>query len=66
MNLIRGWPNKRLRCHFCGETRSVKYTVKVRSSIAEGEYIEVPACNNCVLMHIDKTAKCATTNKSNI
>ena len=27
MNIIPNWKERNLRCHFCGETRSVKYEI---------------------------------------
>ena len=46
MKYIENWQNKDLRCHFCGQTKSVKYTVELTEY--EGTK-EVPCCNRCVL-----------------
>lgn len=47
MKIIPNWKEKKLRCHFCGETRSVKYTVYLE----EYEFHDdVPCCNKCALL----------------
>ena len=47
MKLIPDWRNKNPRCHFCGETRSVKYEVV---TLVKNEGLKkVYACNSCVL-----------------
>lgn len=53
MKLIPNWQNKRLRCHFCGTTRSVKYTVKVFDPVVSNQTTDVCACNMCALKHGD-------------
>lgn len=47
MNLISDWANKNLQCHFCGETRSVKY--EVITHVKNEGLKTVCACNKCVL-----------------
>lgn len=44
--------NKNVCCYFCGDTRSVKYTVDLCSSDGE-RVLTVDACNRCVLL-LDK------------
>ena len=55
MKLIPKWQNKSLRCHFCGETRSVKYSVYV-----EKYYGDVPCCNKCALQFAKEGANDGT------
>jgi hypothetical protein len=55
--LISNWRNKNLRCHFCGETRSVKYTMKIFDPIVDSKSTEVCVCNKCALRYIDKEIK---------
>ena len=46
MKIVPNWQNKNVRCYFCGETRSVKYTV----CIEEYDYHDtVYCCNQCAL-----------------
>ena len=48
------WRMENLRCHFCGETRSVKYKVKILviDTIYSDEKTEkeVCVCNKCALL----------------
>ena len=54
MKIIPNWKEKKLRCHFCGETRSVKYTVYLE----EYEFHDdVPCCNKCALLFDHPTEK---------
>lgn len=49
MKLIENWQDKNLKCHFCGETRSVKYEAL---TLVKNEGLKtVCLCNKCVLMH---------------
>jgi hypothetical protein len=41
--------NKNICCYFCGETRSVKYTVDLRNIYGD-RVLTVDACNRCVPM----------------
>lgn len=54
------WLNENLRCHFCGNTQSVKYKTKVIiiDTIPNSEDVEkeVCICNKCVLL-TDKIMK---------
>jgi hypothetical protein len=56
MELIPDWRNKNLKCHFCEETRSVKYKTKVLiiDSFRVNEEVEkeVCICNKCALRMI--------------
>lgn len=52
------WRNENLKCHFCGETKSVKYKTKVIviDTIPiddEERQKEVCVCNKCVLNMIN-------------
>lgn len=49
MKLIPNWQDKSLRCHFCGTTKSVKYTVESNDNKSQ----EVYACNKCALIHVN-------------
>lgn len=49
MKLISNWQSKNLRCHLCGETRSVKYTMKIFYPTIDSEPTEVCVCNKCAL-----------------
>lgn len=51
MKYIENWQNKKLKCYFCGETKSVKYTIKIFDGIADNKPTEVCVCNKCVLVH---------------
>lgn len=54
MKIISNWKEKKLRCHFCGETRSVKYMVYLE----EYEFHDdVPCCNKCALLFDHPTEK---------
>lgn len=48
------WRNENLKCHFCGNTQSEKYKVKVVivDTVPNGENAEkeVCICNKCVLL----------------
>lgn len=54
MKIIPNWKEKKLRCHFYGETRSVKYTVYLEEYGFRGD---VPCCNKCVLRFASLTEK---------
>lgn len=45
LRLLPTEERKRHKCYFCGETRSVKYSVTIRDG---SEIIEVASCNKCV------------------
>lgn len=53
MDFIPDWRTKKLKCHFCGETRSVKYKTKIcdvkNSKVNNKVEREVYACNKCIL-----------------
>ena len=40
---------KKLRCYFCGETRSVKYEKEVFDPAVSNKPTEVCVCNKCAL-----------------
>ena len=49
MKLIPGWRDKNLKCYFCGETRSVKYSIKIIHDDCI-MHRKVYACNRCALI----------------
>lgn len=50
MKLIDNWTNKKLRCYFCGSTKSVKYTVNVFDPTISNKLTDVCCCNKCALL----------------
>lgn len=52
LRLIPNWHERNLICHFCGETRSVKYSMQVYNPIASNNVTEVCVCNKCALLNI--------------
>lgn len=54
MKYIPNWQDKSLRCHFCGTTKSVKYTVELFGASCDDKRVEVCACNKCALIHSTK------------
>lgn len=48
------WHKENLKCHFCGETRSVKYKTKILiiDTVPNNEEtkMEVCICNKCALI----------------
>lgn len=57
MKYISNWQNKILRCHFCGETRSVKYETEVLDPIISDKPTMVCVCNKCALQFSHPTEK---------
>ena len=57
MNIIPDWRNKNLQCYFCGETRSVKYTMKIKTHPDNLKIREVCVCNKCALIHNNEEIK---------
>ena len=53
MRIIEDWWNKNLRCHFCGEIRSVKYEKEVFDPVVSNKPTKVCVCNKCVLRFKD-------------
>lgn len=51
--LIPNWQNKNLRCHFCNETRSVKYETEVFDPVISDKPTMVCVCNKCALRYAD-------------
>ena len=43
---------KKCCCYFCGETRSVKYLVKIFDPVVDSKPCEVTCCNKCAALHI--------------
>ena len=52
--LIPNWQNKNLRCHFCDETRSVKYETEVFDPVVSDKPTMVCICNKCVLRYTNQ------------
>jgi transcription elongation factor Elf1 len=57
MKLVPDWKNKNLRCHICGKTRSVKYTIEIFDPVVDNKPTIVYACNKCALRYNDKAIK---------
>lgn len=61
MRLIEDWQNRNLRCFFCGNDRSVKYSIEyMESGMSKQETVFV--CNMCALrfkMNEAQMIKCA-------
>lgn len=38
------------RCHFCDETRSVKYITEIFDPVIDNEPTKVCCCNKCILI----------------
>lgn len=57
MKLIPDWSNKNLQCHFCGETKSVKYAMKILDPVVDNNPTEVCVCNKCALRYNSKELK---------
>lgn len=51
MRIIPNWQKKNLCCHFCGETRSVKYEIEVFDPVISDKSTFVCVCNRCVLRY---------------
>lgn len=54
MKLIPDWRTKNLRCHFCGKTQSVKYSMKILNPVVSDKPTDVCVCNLCALRYSDK------------
>jgi len=49
--LISNWNKKKLRCHYCGETKSVKYTREIYDpTIDANNTVTVNVCNKCAFV----------------
>ena len=44
---IPDWHKKNLRCHICGETRSVKYEMEMLDPVEDSKPTMVCVCNRC-------------------
>ena len=53
MKIIPNWKEKKFRCHFCGETRSVKYETEVFDPVISDKTTMVCICNKCALRYTD-------------
>lgn len=51
IKLIENWRDKNLRCHFCGETRSVKYEKEIFDPVVDSKPTKVCMCNKCALRY---------------
>lgn len=56
MKLIPNWQYRNLTCHFCGETRSVKYELEIHDFESNIPKV-VCACNKCALARNKREAK---------
>lgn len=57
MKVIPDWRINNFRCHFCGETESVKYAIKIFDPTIDNKPMEVAVCNKCALRYNDKALK---------
>lgn len=57
MKYIPDWQNKKLRCHYCGSTKSVKYEVEVFDPVIADTPTSVCACNMCAMRYSNPSAK---------
>ena len=57
MKYIPNWQNKNLRCHFCGETRSVKYETEVLDPVISDKPTMVCVCDKCALRYADHSTE---------
>lgn len=53
MKIIPTEDRKKCRCYFCGETRSVKYLIKIFDPVLDSKPSEVTCCNRCAALHIN-------------
>lgn len=44
------------RCHFCGETRSVKYITEINIAAFGSTPVQVCCCNKCILIEKETNA----------
>lgn len=51
IKFIKDWDKRQLRCHFCGETRSVKYETEVFDPVLDTKPTMVCMCNKCALLY---------------
>ena len=52
IQLIPGWQNEKLKCYFCGSTKSVKYTIEIFDPVIDDtKFSKVCVCNRCALLH---------------
>lgn len=54
MRIIPEEDRKNYRCYFCGETRSVKYIVKLFDPMVASKPCEVSCCNRCAALYATK------------
>ena len=57
MKYIENWQEKNLRCHYCGETRSVKYEKEIINPIIDSKPTKVCVCNKCALRYGNSNTK---------
>lgn len=51
MKIIPRAERRKCSCYFCGETRSVKYLVKIFDPVVDNKPCEVACCNKCALLY---------------
>lgn len=54
VKLIADWKNKKLRCHFCGSEKSVKYEATIFDSNIDNKKSKICCCNKCALVYNNK------------
>lgn len=52
MKIIPMEDRKKCRCYFCGDTRSVKYLIKISDPVVDSKPCEVTCCNECAALRI--------------
>lgn len=53
IKIINDWQHKRLRCHECGTTKSVKYETIVHNPVEDDKPLRIALCNKCALSYED-------------
>ena len=57
LKIIPDWTKKQYRCHFCNETRSVKYEVEIVDPVIDSKPTMFCACNKCALLFANDNEK---------
>lgn len=50
-DLISTEERLKLRCHYCGTSKSVKYKCSVYNPIADTKPVKIYVCNRCAAIH---------------
>lgn len=49
LKVVENWDKKNLRCYFCGETKSVKYSIEIFDPVLAENPTRVCVCNRCAM-----------------